>query len=89
MKTEKRCCVQCGADLPSSNTQKNSNIPTRSVKIGHIDPGVLFCTLTCAAIFGVNAANKHIEQHAVELAKKLRIDQDRKERSPRGKDAGK
>ena len=89
MKNDKKFCVQCGADLPASNTRQGSKIPSRSFKIAKIDPGILFCTLTCAATFGVNAANKHIEQHAVELARKLRADQDRKERAPRGKDAGK
>lgn len=53
-------CLYCGKKLPKSNTQKGSNIKTRSMTIGHIDPNVLFCTLRCAACYGVRAARSAI-----------------------------
>lgn len=51
-------CIYCGKKLPASNTQKNSAAKTRSLEIGHIDPDMMFCTLRCAAKYGVMIARE-------------------------------
>ena len=48
-------CLQCGRKLPEL-TQKDSPVSTRGVDMKTIDPDVLFCTMRCAARFGVHAA---------------------------------
>ena len=51
-------CIYCGKKLPLSNTQQGGTIKTRSLAIGHIDPDMLFCTLRCAAKYGLMIARE-------------------------------
>lgn len=48
-------CLQCGRKLPEL-TQKDSPVSTRGLAMKIIDPDVLFCTMRCAAKYGVKAA---------------------------------
>jgi hypothetical protein len=60
-------CIECGKKLPPGNRQeKNEKLLSRSREIGTIDVEVRFCTLRCAAAFGVDTA-RGWERYGVEL----------------------
>jgi hypothetical protein len=63
MKTENQApalskCLQCGRKMPLFLFQqdKKHNLTTRSTSIARLDPDGIFCTLRCAAAYGVHAA---------------------------------
>ena len=62
-------CVFCGKQLPKSNEQKNRAIKTRSGDLGVMDPDMLFCTLRCAAKYGVMIARKAYPERIKERTK--------------------
>lgn len=50
-------CLECGKKLPKENFQdEEKRIPTRSFDLSRIDPDMFFCTLRCAAKYGVRKA---------------------------------
>lgn len=61
MNTQRFRCRQCGAAGPlfQRPTASGYQMPTRSTSINTMDPHGLFCTLRCAARFGVRAATKY------------------------------
>ena len=50
-------CIACGNRLPTENHQPNG-VPTRSLDLARMDPGVRFCGLRCAARYGCRATDR-------------------------------